>query len=79
VDPTGAVAFAEATDRYLQYKRALNIAPDLHRSTSELLKTYCGRNAEIVVAHTWSEDFAVRARTGPGANHFRTGNEVSPP
>jgi carbamoyltransferase len=79
VAPTGSVVFAEATERYLQYKRALNVAPDLHQRTAELLKTYCARDAEIVVAHTWSEDFADRARTGPGANHLRTGSEVSPP
>jgi carbamoyltransferase len=79
VDPTGAVIFAEATERYLQYKRALNVAPDLHQRTAELLKTYCERNSEIVVAHTWSESFAERARSNCGVNALRGGHEVSPP
>lgn len=79
VDPTGAVVFAEATERYLQYKRALNIAPDLHQRTSELLKTYCGGNTEIVIAHTWSESFVDRARTGSAAGSLRVNSEVSPP
>jgi carbamoyltransferase len=79
VDPMGVVIFAEATERFLQYKRALNIAPDLHERTADLLQTYCDRNAEIVVAHTWSESFADRARAGSGANAVRSGNEVTPP
>lgn len=79
VDPTGTLIFAEATERYLQYKRALNIAPDLHQRSSELLKSYCERNAEIVVAHTWSEDLAERARASVNSNQSRTGNELSPP
>ena len=79
VDPAGAVIFAEATERYIQYKRALNVAPDLHQRTSDLLKTYCDPGAEIVVAHTWSEALAERARASIGTDSSRRRNVVQPP
>src|SRR5262245_49413862 len=79
VDPAGEVVFAEATERYLQYKRALNVAPDLHHRTSEVLKNYCDRGAEIVIAHTWSEDFAERARANVSTHAARRRNDIKPP
>lgn len=54
LDSDGNVAFAEATERYLQSKRALNVAADLPLRTGELISQYCDSNAEIVIAFSWS-------------------------
>ncbi|MGR9105905.1 MAG: carbamoyltransferase family protein [Gammaproteobacteria bacterium] len=52
VDPEGRILFAEATERYLQYKRAPNCEPDNERLVA-LLKRYCEPGAEFVVAVNW--------------------------
>lgn len=54
VNGEGEVVFAEATERYLQYKKAIGIAPDLFYRIAELIKTWCDPGDEIVLAHTWS-------------------------
>ncbi|MGH8604039.1 MAG: carbamoyltransferase family protein, partial [Gammaproteobacteria bacterium] len=41
VSPQGEVLFAEATERYLQNKRAINCEPDSLFRIRELLETYC--------------------------------------
>jgi carbamoyltransferase len=55
VDPEGEIVFAEATERYLQCKRAYNAPPDLMTRVPELLHKYCPEDAELVVALNWSE------------------------
>jgi len=55
VNSTGNVVFAEATERPMQYKRALNISADIVHYTGDLIEKYCERNAEIVVAGSWRE------------------------
>jgi carbamoyltransferase len=55
VSDTGEVLFAEASERYLQNKRSIGIAPDLFMRTAELVETYCDPDADIVLATTWSE------------------------
>jgi carbamoyltransferase len=55
VDSSGKVVFAESTERCLQTKRALCIAPDLVHRTGELVEEHCEAGAEIVVAHTWAK------------------------
>jgi carbamoyltransferase len=52
VDQDGEVLFAEATERYLQYKRAPNCEPDNERLLS-LLKRHCDPGAEFIVAVNW--------------------------
>lgn len=52
VDQNGTILFAEATERYLQYKRAPNCEPDNERLVS-LLKEYCDPDAEFVAAINW--------------------------
>ncbi len=52
IDREGQILFAEATERYLQYKRAPNCEPDNDRLTS-LLKRHCDPGAEFVVAVNW--------------------------
>ena len=54
VDESGEVVFAEATERYLQYKRALNCEPDSIDRMAELIETYCDVTDDWVVAFNWS-------------------------
>ncbi|UZF90339.1 carbamoyltransferase family protein [Bosea sp. NBC_00550] len=57
IGPDGEVLFAEATERYLQYKRAPNCEPDSAPRTEGLLKRYIPEGAEIRIATSWGEDF----------------------
>ena len=58
VGDDGEIRFAEATERHLQSKRALQCpADDLYR-LGELIDTYCDPGATLVVAKTWSDDAA---------------------
>ena len=56
VDDRGEVLFAEATERYLQYKRSIGVAPDLFLRTSQLIHEHCEKGAELVLAKTWSDE-----------------------
>ncbi|MBJ7308880.1 carbamoyltransferase [Rugamonas sp. CCM 8940] len=55
VDDSGEILFAEATERYLQNKRSIGIAPDLYKRAADLVQHYCDPQAELVFASTWSE------------------------
>ena len=52
VGPDGDVLFAEATERYLQSKRAFNCQPDHIIRAPDLIETYCEPDAELVIATT---------------------------
>jgi carbamoyltransferase len=71
VNAEGDVVFAEATERYLQYKRALSVPPDLPDRVAEVIAEYCDPEAELIVAFPWSIRGAhvaqVLARTGESA------------
>ncbi|OCQ22754.1 hypothetical protein A7985_02000 [Pseudoalteromonas luteoviolacea] len=54
----GEVLFAEATERYLQNKRAINCQPDQSVRISKLIKEYCDPDADLVLAETWSDSSA---------------------
>ncbi|MGA0598087.1 carbamoyltransferase [Enterovirga sp. CN4-39] len=68
VAPDGEVLFAEAAERFLQYKRAPNCEPDLAPRMGALLRRWVPDGAEVVVATSWGEDFSAfldgSARTG---------------
>ena len=53
VTEDGEVLFAEATERFLQNKRALNCEPDQLFRIPELLADYCPQPEKIVVAINW--------------------------
>jgi carbamoyltransferase len=53
LDAEGEVVFAEATERFLQNKRALNAEPDQLFRIPELLETYCPDPGEITIASNW--------------------------
>jgi len=57
IDPGGEVLFAEATERYLQYKRAPNCEPDTAARMESLLKRYIPKGAQIRLATSWGEEF----------------------
>ncbi|HVK99378.1 MAG TPA: carbamoyltransferase C-terminal domain-containing protein [Dongiaceae bacterium] len=57
VNAKGDVVFAEATERYLQNKSSINIVPDLLTRAQDLVTTYCDPDAQLVFAHTWSDQF----------------------
>lgn len=57
IGPDGAVLFAEATERYLQYKRAPNCEPDTGPRMEGLLRRYIPAGAEITLATSWSAEF----------------------
>ena len=54
VNSEGEVIFAEATERFLQSKRAVDCVPDRRQICSQVIKKYCPPNSEFVVAKTWS-------------------------
>lgn len=54
VDDAGRLVFAEATERYLQNKRAINTPADDVLRMPRLIAAYCDPDAELVVAKTWS-------------------------
>lgn len=53
IDAQGDVLFAEATERYLQHKRALNCPPDTLLRLPDLLADYCPEPRAFVVAINW--------------------------
>ncbi len=55
VNPAGEVVFAEATERYMQDKRAFNCPPDHFIRIPTLIKQYCEPDAEMVIALSWSK------------------------
>lgn len=57
LDPDGQVLFAEATERFLQYKRAPNCEPDPPPRMEALLKRYVPRGAPVRIATSWGSEF----------------------
>ena len=64
VDQTGKILFAEATERPLQDKRAIDQRADSFTQMPALLRRYCDPEAELVVATTWSRLFSAFLRLG---------------
>ena len=53
IDAQGKVLFAEATERALQNKRALNCVADPLLQVQDLLQQYCADGDEFVIAINW--------------------------
>ncbi len=82
VGPDGTVLFAEATERYLQYKRAPNCEPDSAPRMAGLLKAHLPPGAELVIATTWGPEFSryLRpTRPGPGPSGSRRSTPIRRP
>ncbi len=56
VDSHGEVLFAEASERPLQYKRAIACAADLRETVRRIVTKYCDPKAHYVVAKPWSRN-----------------------
>jgi carbamoyltransferase len=54
VNSSGEVVFAEATERYTQCKRAININPDLFAHTLAVIQKHCAIGTELIPAFSWS-------------------------
>lgn len=55
VNAQGEVLFAEATERYLQNKRAMNCAADSLLRVKDLLAQYCKPPCEFIIAINWQK------------------------
>jgi len=55
VNSKGDLVFAEAAERYLQNKRAMNSPPDDLLRVGKLIAEYCESDCDIVIAKSWSE------------------------
>ncbi len=53
IDAEGRVLFAEAAERHLQNKRALNCPPDSLTRMASLLQQYCPQAGHITIALNW--------------------------
>ena len=70
VGPDGDIRFAEAAERFLQYKRAPNCEADLTAYVPTLLRDFVEPDAEIVVATTWSAQFTDFLGRNAAGGHF---------
>lgn len=57
IGPDGEVLFAEAAERYLQFKRAPNCEPDPAPRMDSLLKRYIPPDAQVAIATSWGAEF----------------------
>lgn len=60
IDPEGRPVFAEASERYLQNKRAYHTTPDDLIRIPALVRQLCPPDAELVVAVSWSNEMLHR-------------------
>ncbi|RVU15347.1 carbamoyltransferase family protein [Methylobacterium oryzihabitans] len=70
VGPDGAVLFAEATERYLQYKRAPNCEPDSAPRMAGLLAAHLPAACEVVVATTWGPEYGDYLKSSAAGGAF---------
>jgi len=54
VDSRGEIVFAEASERYLQDKRAICCAADVRQTVRRVLREHCDPKARFVIAKPWS-------------------------
>ena len=57
IDPHGEVIFAEATERYLQNKRAWNCFPDDMVRCEKIIKEYLNDCTELTIATSWTKGY----------------------
>src|SRR5262249_32839634 len=53
VNDQGDVVFAEAAERYLQFKRGFMCASDTYPRIVDLIEEYCDPNADLVMSRSW--------------------------
>jgi carbamoyltransferase len=86
LDEAGAPLFAEGAERYLQVKRAYHAPPDDLIRIPQLISEFCGPEAELIVAVSWSADMLRIANAAyrawgvfPGVSEPDPNNEFSWP
>lgn len=70
IDGDGEILFAEATERHLQYKRAINCEPDNLYRIADLLREHCGEGADYVVAFNWRQKRPYYEKLSPMLGYF---------
>jgi carbamoyltransferase len=70
VNSAGEVVYAEATERYLQNKRAINNPPDQFDWTAKVIERHAEPDAELVLAQSWSEHVHANLRDDERAAKF---------
>jgi carbamoyltransferase len=68
--PDGEVLFAEASERYLQFKRAPGCEADLVARMPELAREWLTPDANVVVATSWGPQFTEFLERRAAAGHF---------
>lgn len=79
VDEEGRVVFAEATERPLQLKRALNCEPDRLDLLPELLQRHCPDMSEAVIAVNWQRHRPLYERAMAALGRFGAEGLLVPP
>lgn len=62
VNAEGQVVFAEATERQLQNKRAINNSPDQFLHAERVIAAHCPPGSKLVLAQSWSAAMVKRMR-----------------
>ena len=70
VDAGGEVTFAEATERYLQTKRAINNAADQYLQVDRIIERATAPEAELVLAQPWSSKMIDGMRSNDGQSNL---------
>lgn len=78
VDGSRNLLFAEATERYLQLKRALNCEPDSLYRIVELLKDYCPDAERLDIGFNWRRRRPFYEHFCSFANHFTPAGLMRP-
>lgn len=73
--PDGAPLFAEASERYLQCKRAYNCPPDDLVRIPRLIEEHCEPGADVVAAVSWSRSMLERLNAVAADVHEIDGRE----
>jgi carbamoyltransferase len=68
--PDGDVLFAEASERYLQFKRAPGCEADLITRMPDLAREWLDADASVVVATSWGPQFTEFLERRAAAGHF---------
>ena len=68
--PDGEVLFAEASERYLQFKRAPGCEADLITRMPELAREWLDPDASVVMATSWGPRFTEYLERRAAAGHF---------
>ena len=64
VNSRGEIVFAEATERSLQNKRAVDCVPDRREIVAKILTEFCPQGSDFAIARTWSDGMSRKLKVG---------------